>query len=75
MLLINDRSVSILVGGAHKSLHALEALIASSFPLASLAHCASFLARITPTNYFMVVLSFMANVSNRFTNFLFFFSL
>lgn len=32
MLLINDRSVSILVGGAHKSLHALEALIASSPP-------------------------------------------
>lgn len=35
MLLINDRSVSILVGGAHKSLHALEALIASSPPLPS----------------------------------------
>lgn len=32
MLLINDRSVSILVGGAHKSLHALEALIASTPP-------------------------------------------
>lgn len=67
MLLINDRSVSILVGGAHKSLHALEALI----DVAPYRLARPFPRTTTPTNNFMVVLSFIVTYLIGLRNFRF----